>query len=227
MFLSKVELNLRHRETYRLLADVYAQHRFVMSAFPNLPPNSEREQGAQRQLNVLYRVETRKQFEQVFLLVQSGTEPDWSKTEQFHPGVICNAKSGTDKRVFANGERYRFRLRANPTVCRVNRDATGKRNPKREGLFTEAAQLAWLVNIAERSGFRVNPEAILVTPQGKRDGAKQADSADGQRQSIKCFTVDFDGLLTVTDADLLINALWDGIGRGKAWGCGLLSLLKA
>ena len=34
------------------------------------------------------------------------------------------------------------------------------------------------------------------------------------------------GTLLVTDSNCLSRAITDGIGRGKAWGCGLLSLAK-
>ena len=41
---------------------------------------------------------------------------------------------------------------------------------------------------------------------------------------ITLATVQYDGVLTVTDADLLRHALTSGIGHGKGFGCGLLTL---
>ena len=227
MYLSKLDLNTGNSGVYRLLADVYSQHRFVMTAFPDFLASSTSHQGAQSAGNILYRTETTSDRRGVSILVQSGEEPNWDKTNDVHPDSIrfCNQKE--DSRVFSNGDNLRFRLRANPTVCRVNRDSEGNRNPKRVGLYKEEEQLEWLSRIGERHGFSVNLQAVLVTDLNKKDGYKPADETGSQKQSIKCYMVDYDGKLTVTDAEALHRALQHGIGRGKAWGCGLLSLAKA
>lgn len=225
MFLSKVVLNTRHRDTYRLLADVYAQHRFVMTAFPELAKPLVNGQGPQRQLNVLYRLEAPSDSH-VYLLVQSAEEPDWTKTINLHPGIIRESPHKADSRSYEQGEQLRFRLRANPTVCKVNRDADGRRNPKREGLVKEADQLAWLVRTAQRAGFAINPEAVLVTPRGKQGGVKPTLETSGRTNSITALAVDFDGRLVVTDLEIFAQSLSEGIGRGKAWGCGLLSVTR-
>lgn len=233
MFLSKVTLNPRHRMTYRLLADIYAQHRFVMSAFPDLRETAQAEEGTQAQQTVLYRLETTKrndtmaQRETLFFLVQSVIAPDWEKTDSLHPDVICTSIAKEWNPTFAQGEHYRFRLRTNPTICRVNRDKAGQRHPKREGLFTEEEQRDWLIRAAERGGFRVNQEATLITPQGKREGAKPPPDGAQRSKPVTCYMVDFDGLLCVTDAKQFADTLREGVGRSKAWGCGLVSLARA
>ncbi|MBL7000104.1 MAG: type I-E CRISPR-associated protein Cas6/Cse3/CasE [Gammaproteobacteria bacterium] len=38
--------------------------------------------------------------------------------------------------------------------------------------------------------------------------------------------VDFTGVLTVTDVDLFKVALFNGIGRSKAFGCGMLLIRR-
>jgi len=35
-------------------------------------------------------------------------------------------------------------------------------------------------------------------------------------------TVDFQGILTVTDPELFRKALYEGLGKSKAFGCGLM-----
>lgn len=227
MYLSKLDLNTKLRGVYRLLSDVYSQHRFVMSAFPDMDRSQKVGQGAQRVANVLYRTEMTSDKRNFSLLVQSADEPDWNKTIALHPDVICICKQKEDNRVFEIGDRLRFRLRANPTVCRVNRDQAGNPNPKREGLYKEAEQLDWLVRVANLSGFNVNPETVLVTDLGKQDGYKPSSETALEKNNIKCFMADFNGTLTVTDSKALHEAIQKGVGRGKAWGCGLLSLAKA
>ncbi|HLJ56867.1 MAG TPA: type I-E CRISPR-associated protein Cas6/Cse3/CasE [Chthonomonadaceae bacterium] len=223
MFLSELTLNSRHRGTYRLLADIYAQHRFVMSAFPD-EGDADNEEGARSRDGVLYRIDAMADG-RLKALVQSSVEPDWSRTGARHPGVICQERQARDRREFCAGETYRFRLRANPTICRVNRDEAGLPHPKREGVFTETGQLEWLARAAERNGFAVDTEAVLVTPLGKREGFKPSDRPGGRHQAITAYAVDFDGKLTVREPDQFAHAVRDGIGRAKAWGCGLLSVI--
>jgi CRISPR system Cascade subunit CasE len=227
MFLSKVTLNTRHRTTYNLLADLYAQHRFVMSAFPDLRGSERQSEGSQSQQGVLYRLDTMKQSDEIFFLVQSMVAPEWGKAEALHRATICSAVFREWNPTFMQGARYRFRLRANPSVCRVNRDEAGKRNPKREGLFTEEAQRDWLIRTAERCGFGVQSEAVVITPKGKLEGAMPQNEGKRQTNMVTCFTVDFDGALFVKDAERFAVSLREGVGRGKAWGCGLLSLARA
>ncbi|MCW3051473.1 MAG: cas6e [Chthonomonadales bacterium] len=228
MFLSKVILNPRHRMIYRLASDLYAQHRFVMSAFPDLRETDRESEGGQDQQGVLYRLEADREFDGMFFLVQSRSEADWAKTREMHPDVLCSAQSKTDSRLFEAGERYRFRLRANPTVCRVNRDANGNRQASnRVGLYKEEEQRDWLARTGERFGFRVIPEAVLVTSLGKREGFKPTLDGSRPRHPVTCYMVDFDSTLLITDAPLFSAAVRDGVGRGKAWGCGLLSLMRA
>ncbi len=228
MFLSKVILNPRHRLTYHLASDLYAQHRFVMSAFPDLRETEHSSEGTQDEQGVLYRLEAAPQSDLVFFLVQSLAEPDWTRARDLHPDVLCSDQLKEDGRTFETGERYRFRLRASPTVCRVNRDISGNRQtPKRLGLYKEEEQREWLVRAAERGGFGIVPEAVLVTPQGKREGFKPTLEGKRPHSPLTCFMVDFDGTLLITDEALFSTTLREGIGRGKAWGCGLLSLMRA
>lgn len=224
MYLSQVVLNPRHRETYRLLADIYAQHRFVMSAFPDKGETAGNSDGGRSDSKVLYRIDTAPEG-CISFLVQSAQNPDWKKTGTLHAGVICKMDTKQDARAFEAGTRMRFRLRANPTVCRVNRDAKGARNPKREGIFQESEQLGWLVRAAERGGFAVNLDAVLATPRGKREGYKPAQQ-DAKAHKVTCYAVDFDGTLIVTDQDRFVETLHVGMGRGRAWGCGLLSVMR-
>jgi CRISPR system Cascade subunit CasE len=228
MFLSKVTLNSRHRLTYRLAGDLYAQHRFVMSAFPDLKGTDREEEGAQDQQGVLYRLEADQKSDAMFFLVQSRIAADWARARELHPDVVCSNPGKEYERVFNTGEQYRFRLRASPTVCRVNRDADGNRQAsKRLGLVKEEEQRDWLARTGERCGFWIQSEAVLITPQGKREGFKPMPDGRRAQNPVTCYMVDFDGVLRVTDAPLFAAAVGEGIGRGKAWGCGLLSLIRA
>jgi CRISPR system Cascade subunit CasE len=74
----------------------------------------------------------------------------------------------------------------------------------------------WLQELAAKKGFRV----LGVTVQGYQQH-------HFKKRQIKISSLDFDGVLEVTDPQLFIDeALFSGIGRAKAFGCGLLMIRR-
>ncbi len=59
-----------------------------------------------------------------------------------------------------------------------------------------------------------------------RDTLRFGKTSDNKRLQVTLSTAQFDGVLTVVDADRLREALTAGIGRGKAYGCGLMTLAR-
>lgn len=108
------------------------------------------------------------------------------------------------------GARFRYRLRANPSVCRKG---------KRLGLLEPVAQEEWLHRQGTIGGFR--PLTIYRSDETMVAGVNRRE------QNIRLFSVLFDGLLTVTDASAFQKSLGTGVGRGKAMGLGLLSVVPA
>jgi CRISPR system Cascade subunit CasE len=119
----------------------------------------------------------------------------------------------------AAGQEWRFRLRANPTKALPQRDARSKRVP----LIREADQVAWLIRQGrERGGFeipinRLNVPEVVIRERG-------ADEFQRRGATVTLGTVVFDGILRVIDPEPLRTTLAAGLGRGKAYGCGLLTL---
>lgn len=234
MYVSRIVLNARDRQARTWLSDCHALHRLIMSGFPPVGTPS-----ARASLGVLYRVEPVTAPPDVPVLVQSTAKPHW--TPQPDAIIRIDTPRSLDKLVesMQPGNRYRFRLRANPTR-RIHRRATLELDAKSTRARTEEAasigkrveltgeeeQIAWLKRRGEAAGFsviatRLIPDhdvlALHVRPSGKVDGRKQ-----GQRLTLG--TVLFDGILQVTDDARLREALVTGIGPGKAFGCGLLSI---
>lgn len=147
------------------------------------------------------------------------------------------------------GTVLRFTLRANPVVS-DERDGKRKRddvvmNAKKaimaqHGVETwgevPAAQATSLYELAEIHGL------AWLTAAGKRNGFAPGEVEVGSylrhrlkpgrrddrnsKNAIFLSTLDFAGELTVTDPALFQQALLNGIGHAKAFGCGLL-LVKA
>jgi len=104
--------------------------------------------------------------------------------------------------------RYRFRLYANPTVSREG---------KRYGLTSESEQLAWLKRQGGRHGFELESAVVLVSDFLK---ARKRDVDISLQRAC------YEGILTAVDINLLSAAVEAGIGPGKAFGLGLLSLAE-
>lgn len=199
MYLTQMFFNLRSREARFDLSDRYELHRTLLRAFPHEMPDTER---------VLYRVEEQYKLPVTPVLVQSVDQPDWRLAERLNRPNYLERKPNTRPiapRVQVN-ERLRFRLQANPTV---------KRDGKRHAIYAEDDLRAWLERKGEAHGFRVEPDHVQVVKLGKKFGKK--------RQQV-WHAVQFDGALTVTDAYAFTQALIRGIGSGKAFGFGLLSI---
>lgn len=137
-----------------------------------------------------------------------------AKPRHYEPGVKA-------------GERYRFRLTANPTkktdtLSKEQRLAKiAKRHGRRVPVPTDALP-EWLASRAERSGFRlVEPLGeTLTTVPGYVYVNKTRESGKGQRLR----SVRYNGLLEVVNPDTFDQALRNGIGPAKAYGFGLLSI---
>lgn len=202
MYLSRLILNPRVRAVQRDLARLNDLHKTILSAFPdNL---------AQRDERVLFRLE-QPPGGALQLLVQSQGAPDWS---QLPAGYLLDrpdnpATKEVNLRV-ASGQRLAFRLRANPT----KRLSAGTGNKgKRVGLYKVEEQMEWLQRKAAQGGFAL----LSATPT-------QQQRTDDNRHQLKFFSVQFDGVLQVAEPERFLQALERGIGSGKAFGFGLLSV---
>lgn len=131
------------------------------------------------------------------------------------------------------GDRLAFQLRANPVVTRTGPDSRrarhdvvmdAKRRLKEENLYRDQASVAyeagrqWLQARTERQGFKVEDASLQV------DGYATWRQHYGKK--IQLSTLDFAGNLIVSDPIRFREALFNGIGPAKAFGCGLLMIRR-
>jgi CRISPR system Cascade subunit CasE len=221
MFLHRIHLDPRCREVRRDLSDHYQLHSTLCRAFS--APDRKCPEG-----EFLWRLEP--ETDPVGLpriLVQSRLIPDWTGIgierwlTRVDPAIDLKERLKLD--LLTAGQRFRYRLRANPCVTR---------NGKRLGLLRLEEQETWLEHkgvphgfwlpklasfgfsetAAERSDVRISHEQMLR-------GNKRSGNA------LRIFSVLYDGILTVTDTDKFKDALQKGIGHGKVMGLGLLSVV--
>lgn len=159
-----------------------------------------------------------------YVLILSEEKPDLRRfSEQFgfpgeHEGYETKDYSPLLDRI-TDGERWRFRLTANPVIAKS--DGSGKRG-KVMAHVTPEFQKKWLSDRAEKLGFSLN-EKEFQTVQSKRYDFYKKDGGGSPR--IRLLSVTFEGLLTVTDAEKFKETLCSGIGREKAYGQGLLTIV--
>ena len=170
----------------------------------------------------------------VMILVQSALQPDWDYA--FHNAEFLLAAPPMIKPFephFSQGRRLRFRLAVNPTrrLGKSSPDAkeesVGKRVPvPTEKLFT------WLERKAEVAGFQIQEDQTTVQPgyiYFKKDppSTEEAKGTNNKRRTHewqRLRSVLFEGLLRVSVPDAFQKALLCGIGSGKTFGFGLLSV---
>jgi len=192
-------------------------HRTILRAFDTaLPDASER---------VLFRVEMFPRSGVPVVLVQSQTPPDWNwltapeSTYLLHEVPDNPAVKTFDLKLSAD-QVLSFRLRANPTIKKSATDK-GHVNGKREVLFRESDQIAWLERKLVEAGCGVLD--VLVSGQGQVNGCR---NSNGQPHKLTFHSVQFDGFLRVDDPDRVMTAIIQGIGSAKGFGFGLLSLAR-
>lgn len=220
MLLHRIRLNPRCREARRDLADPYQLHSTLCRAFA--PPETRLAPGS-----VLWRLESGTDSQAYpRVLVQSRSPAEWGRINI--DGWLADAEPSVDLMASArlglgslhDGQQFRFRLRANPCVTR---------NGKRLGLLRLEEQESWLMRKGVQHGFSL--PTISHTEQSRiprPDIRISQEQMLGGRQhggnGIRIFSVLYDGILTVTDAELFLAGLRSGIGHGKALGLGLLSI---
>ncbi len=243
MYLSRLMLNPRNRAVQRDLTDCTAMHQRVMSLFPRTAPGTD----ARSHFGVLYRVDIASHSGVPTVLVQSRVESVWPATisDSYLLAVDGGQQNPACKSVEAafatlmKGTVLRFRLRANPTRrLATESHGDGRRVPgKRVDLRREPDQIAWLQRKGEQGGFEL-PVAVFntavpevrIVPEGVRLGRQATAGKDvapvsgATARRMSFGSVMFEGRLAIVEPDRFRQAVVDGIGSGKAFGFGLLSV---
>lgn len=232
LYLSRLILNLRNRDARKDLADVQQLHRTILGAFPAAPDPET----ARQHFGILFRAEPMpEQPLQARILVQSSYDPNWSRLPAGYLAPSTDERPNPAVRTIDDYDRIvvgmtlRFRLRANPTKKIIKRDEQTERFlSKRVELRSEQDQLTWIGRKAEQGGFRLLSVAtrpdladVRISPQANVVGYHRDDT---NRTKMTFGAALFEGLLEVQDVERFQQTLSLGIGSGKAYGFGLLSI---
>jgi len=203
LWLARIQMNLRHPGVRRDLRQVESLHRTVMSLFPDIDSEA-----ARAALGALHRVDMVR--EKPVLLVQSGCMPDFARLDpRYGETALVSLRS-----LFTTlrpGAIVRYRLLVNAT----KRPAAGPMAGKRVALG-ERETLKWWTARAPSLGL------ILNTEPGAIKDSLFGGASNGVRVTLRPWRLD--GVASVDDLDQLEAGVRAGVGRGRAFGCGLLSL---
>lgn len=223
MFLSKVTLLTTTQSAAELTKlssnGVYASHQLLWQLFPE-----------DNQRSFIYREEQ----------VSNG-RPEFFVLSQHKPTALdtlfsVQTKAFTPK--LNTGDRLAFKLRVNPTVCitdergksrrhdvlmHVKKHATKDLKNDNAGLkiAMEQAAIQWLSDSKRLSQWGISFDALPNI-----ESYTQHDSKKRSGHNIRFSSVDFQGILTITDPTLFLNQYESGFGRAKSMGCGLMMIRK-
>lgn len=216
----------------------YHLHQLLWKGFPGVPRNTGK-------TYFLYRYDQHDAGHNV--LVQSVIPPDWSKVDADNDALVVQVKEFAPDRIPA-GTRLNFFVRANPVVRRkgyedrVDRKRCGRHivvgsnralqaermGVKVEVIPTREQQLVqWLQRQGAQGGFDIAADmhdvpCVTIGPNldvvvGRAKGSPP----------MTFTTVDFEGILVVREPAAFAATVANGIGRGKAFGFGLLSVKRS
>lgn len=233
MYLTRFRINVARSGARRLLSSPQAMHAAVMSSFAEVPLPAG---GGPR---VLWRLD-RDSKAQTLLFVVSPARPDLTHlVEQAGwPAAPTAGWQSYDYGPFlarlASGDTWAFRLTANPVHSIRRKDGEPT---KVTAHLTPRHQRRWLLDQQRAAGFAVveKPAERQLLPEGDEyqlvvhsarglDFRKADGPSTGARPRVTLTTVTYDGHLRVTDPAAIRRTLTHGLGRAKAYGCGLLTL---
>lgn len=231
-YLSRVWLNPRRTNAQRFLQDPRATHAIVLQGLARQPVTER----------VLWRLEpdSRSPY-RLELLVLTESQPSWEHLIE-QAGWPASSDGQATIRPYqplldqiARGRQFAFRLRANPSTATRHPDAPS--GPQKEHLASDPRargvrvphrtaehQLRWLTDRIQRWGFiPLTDEAdlpmIRLVARERMSFRKPAVNSPVVLQAAT-----FDGLLQIDDPHTAQQSLLNGVGKGKAYGLGLITL---
>ena len=224
MFLTKIDLAPERRLARKYLGSPQVMHAVVMGATGGHEGN-----GPGR---VLWRVD---RDVTTALYILSPLEPDCSQLVAEAGTAGSQARTLDYSPFLASldaGQLWAFRLAANPSYSASR--GPGMRG-QRYGHVTVEQQRQWLIERTTRFGFELMP--VDHTDGGVIDGAvmvayrerpvfNRRRPGEQGRDRVTINRTVYEGSLRVTDPESLRRALIAGVGRSKAYGCGLMTLAR-
>lgn len=216
MYLSRVKIDAYNRKKLKELNHLGAYHSWVEDSFPE-----EREKPKNERTRKLWRVD--ELSGEYYLIVLSENKPDFEKLEKY--GVKNTAESKNYERLLDSikpGMRARFKIELNTVYSTTKNAEKGKRGRVVPVPHEKLGE--FFLDRTEKNGFSVNKNELAITNIGKKLFRRKKE--DGEKETrVNLVSATFEGILTVTDEERFRETLVMGIGRKKAYGFGLLTII--
>lgn len=244
-YLSKIPINPRRRSAVRLLANPHAIHAAIQAGIAAQPINERllwRLETANPHQPILL-VLTQSTPDWHHLVDQAGwpDSPHGQALTRSYTPLLAQ---------LAVGREFAFRVTASPVhntktpdkltaaqQAAIESDPDKRRRGFRLGHRTTAQQLGWFLQRTPRAGFTIPQTPTSSTaPQTDADHPPTHDVIISARNTqrfrkkpsnkhpVVLTTATFEGRLRITDTEAIRHTLLNGLGPGKAYGCGLLTL---
>ncbi|MEE1790588.1 type I-E CRISPR-associated protein Cas6/Cse3/CasE [Streptomyces sp. BE308] len=214
LWLTRLVPNARSWEARRDLCGPIGLHRRIMSLFP-----SDAGPDPRAQFGVLFRSEDTPTGSN--LLIQSTQEPDTSRLPDGYGTTLTRPLDALIDAI-RPGLAVRYRCVASP-VRKPGATTRALYNLPPVVALTGAAADDWWMRQADLSGLK--PLTHHSHPLDAVQGERRPDGEAPQR--VRHARTQFDGTAAIIDTGLLRTKILNGIGRGKSYGCGLLSIAPA
>lgn len=187
------------------ITDMYSLHRVVYSLFPDV--RSEHEKQSHIQSGIVY-ADQGGDFHGRKVLIVSDRKPAAHVNGQY--GDVISKPIAES---FLSYPRYRFKVQVNP----VRKE---KQSGKRLAVTGRNDIAQWFLHRASTSwGFDVDPQTLQI------DSIEVQQCNDKEGRKITLGKAHIQGMLTVRDQQQFRNSFKNGIGKGRAFGCGLLQIV--
>lgn len=204
MYLSRIKLDTKKRATMIAFLTPSMFHGSIESAF-----SGERE-------HCLWRID--KLNGDCYLLILSDNEPCLSHVAEEY-GIIGTGETLSYDELLnklIEGSKWQFRLSANPTYRTPVKP--GEKRGRLCAHTTVTNQREWLLRKCESHGFTLATDSFdVVSSRWYKFGKNN--------HTVSLLAVTYEGILTITNESKFKETMRKGIGRGKAYGMGLLTVM--
>ena len=196
-------------------SNTYKEHQVLWKLFSDDP---------QAKRDFIYRYEPQHNLPSYYIV---------SKRKPVDNDYLWDIQSKDYKPALATGQQFAFMLRVNPVITKngkrhdvvmhlkYDKYKDKKTRPSSQAIVEEAGR-EWLTKRAELGGFSFDDSSVRIDGyQPNTSGRKKG------KKEIRYNTMDFRGILTVIDPEIFTNTLMQGLGKAKAFGCGLMLIRRA
>lgn len=186
------------------IKDPYSLHKVVYSLYDDI--RTDEEKNASISSGILF-ADQGGDYKHRKILLLANRQP-----KNHVNGVDVDVQSKPIPEVFLQQKQYRFTVLVNPTY----RDSASRKLVPVKG---REAIAQWFIDRTQSSwGFKVQQESLQV------GNVEVLQFADKKQRKVTLAQAQIQGFLEVSDQEKFAQSFAKGIGRGRAFGCGLLQI---